>query len=141
MVQPNGIANIVSLSEVAKKHRITMDSSIDNAIYVHKEDGSMRRFIRMYEVRNLLLKPKREQLRVQHHHSRRTRKEVLRIGCTTGQEGTKAISERGMLDMIDNSLSRGSTVSRRDVYMANDIYGANTNSLKGKTVRKTEGHV
>jgi len=35
---PNGIANIVSLSEVAKKHRITMDSSIDNAIYVHKED-------------------------------------------------------------------------------------------------------
>ena len=39
---PNVIANIVSLSEVAKKHRITMDSSIDNAIY--KDDGPMQRF-------------------------------------------------------------------------------------------------
>ena len=41
---PNGIANIISLREIAKKYRIIMDSSIDNALYVHKEDISMRRF-------------------------------------------------------------------------------------------------
>ena len=43
--------------------------------------------------------------------------------------------------MIDNNLIIGSKVRRRDVLMANDIYGPNTNSLKGKTVRKTENHV
>jgi len=52
------------------------------------------------------------------------------------QEIMGFISERDMLDMIDNNLIRGSTVRRRDVYMANDIYGPNTNSLKGKTVPK-----
>ena len=57
------------------------------------------------------------------------------------QETMGFISERDMLNMIDNNLIRGSTVSRRDVKIANDIYGPNTNSLKGKTVRKTEEHV
>ena len=41
---PNGIASIISLNELSKKHRVAMDSSIDNAIYVHKSDGAMRRF-------------------------------------------------------------------------------------------------
>ena len=39
---PSGIANIISLSEASSKHRITMDSSVDNAIYIHKENGTMR---------------------------------------------------------------------------------------------------
>ena len=42
---PGGIANIVALCEIAKKHRVTMDSSVDNALYVHKDDGTMRRFV------------------------------------------------------------------------------------------------
>ena len=51
------------------------------------------------------------------------------------------ISERDMLHMIDNNLIVGSKVRRRDVIIAGDIYMPNTNSLKGKTVRHTVGHV
>ena len=32
---PQGIANIISLSKLATKHHVTIDTSIDNAIYVH----------------------------------------------------------------------------------------------------------
>jgi len=46
-------------------------------------------------------------------------------------------SEWDLLQMIENTLIIGSKVRRRDVVIVNDIYGANTNSLKGKTVRKT----
>ena len=41
---PKGIANIISLGEVSTRHRITMDSTLDNAIFIHKPDGTMRRF-------------------------------------------------------------------------------------------------
>jgi len=41
---PHGIANIISLSKLATKHRITMDTSIDNAIYIHRSDGTIRKF-------------------------------------------------------------------------------------------------
>jgi len=57
------------------------------------------------------------------------------------QEAMGFISERDMLHMIDNNLIVGSKVRRRDVIIAGDIYGPNTNSLKGKTVRRTVGHV
>ena len=43
--------------------------------------------------------------------------------------------------MIDNNLIIGSKVRRIAVIIANDIYDANTNSLKGKTVQKIEKHV
>jgi hypothetical protein len=39
-----GIANILSLSQVEKKHRVTYDSAVSKAFIVHKNDGSKRRF-------------------------------------------------------------------------------------------------
>ena len=41
---PTGIANIISLGECSTRHRITMDTNADNALYVHKLDGSVHRF-------------------------------------------------------------------------------------------------
>jgi len=40
------------------------------------------------------------------------------------------ISERDMLQTIDNNLIIGSKVRRRDVTIAGDTYRTNTNSLK-----------
>jgi len=51
------------------------------------------------------------------------------------------ISERDMLHMIDNNLIVGSKVRQHDVIIAGDIYGPNTNSLKGKTVHRSVSHV
>ena len=36
-----GIVNIIVLCEIVKKHQITMDTSVNNAIYVHKDDGTI----------------------------------------------------------------------------------------------------
>ena len=35
---PNGIANILSLSHVKEKFRVTYDSALDNTFYVHKPE-------------------------------------------------------------------------------------------------------
>ena len=41
---PDGIANILSLSRVKTKYRITFDSDENNEFIVHKPDGSTRNF-------------------------------------------------------------------------------------------------
>ena len=41
---PDGIANILSLSRVKTKYRITFDSDMNNEFIVHKPDGSTRNF-------------------------------------------------------------------------------------------------
>ena len=41
---PDGIANILLLYNVQKKHRITFDSDVGTGFTVHKEDGSTRVF-------------------------------------------------------------------------------------------------
>jgi hypothetical protein len=40
----DGVANLVSLAELSKLHRITLDTSIDNAFYVYKDNGEYVRF-------------------------------------------------------------------------------------------------
>ena len=42
--------------------------------------------------------------------------------------------------MIDNNMIKNCGVTRRDVIMAEDIYGVNTNIIKGKAVRRQPGH-
>jgi len=39
----DGIANVLSLGLVSDTMRITMDTAIDNALYVHRNDGTLRR--------------------------------------------------------------------------------------------------
>jgi hypothetical protein len=46
---PNGIANILSLSNVKKKYWVTFDSSTDDTFHVHKPDGSTRHFVALKE--------------------------------------------------------------------------------------------
>jgi len=41
---PEGIANILSLSKVKEKYRVTFDSKNGNRFMVHKADGSTRIF-------------------------------------------------------------------------------------------------
>jgi hypothetical protein len=45
LFDPKGKANILSLSNVKKKYRVTFDSSSDDTFYIHKSDGSTRKFV------------------------------------------------------------------------------------------------
>jgi len=40
----DGIANVLSLGLVSDTMRITMDTAIDNVLFVHRNDGTLRRF-------------------------------------------------------------------------------------------------
>ena len=39
-----GIANILSLSRVKERYRVTFDSAMDNCFYVYKDDGKILKF-------------------------------------------------------------------------------------------------
>ena len=41
---PNGIANILLLSQIKERHRVTYDSTNGNAFLVHQNDGTTCRF-------------------------------------------------------------------------------------------------
>ena len=41
----NSIANILSMSEVAQDWHLTMDTSVENAIWLHREDGQILKFV------------------------------------------------------------------------------------------------
>ena len=41
---PKGIANILSLSRVKEKFRVTFDSALDNYFHVHKGEGKILSF-------------------------------------------------------------------------------------------------
>ena len=41
---PKGIANILSLSRVKEKYRVTYDSALDNCFHVHKKTGKILKF-------------------------------------------------------------------------------------------------
>ena len=41
----DSIANILSMSEVAQDRRLTMDTSLENAIWLHRDDGQILKFV------------------------------------------------------------------------------------------------
>ena len=40
----DGIVNILSLANMAKRYRLAMDTEVDNCINLHREDGSIMVF-------------------------------------------------------------------------------------------------
>ena len=124
-----------------------MDTSIDNAIYVHKSDGTIRKFectrsgIYCCNLReddacvfNVVTVEGQAQQYSGLDIDRAKKARKL-------QETIRFISERDMLHMIDHNVIVGSKVRRRDIIVAGDIYGPNNKALKGKTVCHTVGHV
>ena len=117
-----------------------MDNNGNNALYVHKSDWSVRIFectkacIYCCSMRS---KSKTKFVfnitTVEGQEQQYSALDVSRANQARNlQETMRFISERYLLHMINNNLIIGSKVRRRDVIIANDIYGANNNSLKGK---------
>ena len=144
-----GIANIISLGLVTNTHKVTMDSSVDNAMYIHKDDGTIRRF-------------HRGENNLYYYDTRKANSNETLLAITT-VEGQKELfsgadrkraerayklqeivgypSDKDFLQMIDNKAIQNCTVTRRDIKMARQIYGRNRSSLQGKTVRRQVPHV
>jgi len=141
---PGGIANILSLYNVQKRHRITFDSADGTRFTVHKEDRSTHVF-----------KPSKRGLFYSDVKS-----DVVLINTVdsiknkyTVKEYSDACKARSIQDIIgrpstkdfiqyvENNMLPNCPINKSDILRAEEILGPNLGSLKGKTTRKTPSRV
>ena len=140
------IANILSLSQVEKKHHVTYNSAALEAIVVHKSDGSERRF---EQAKSGLFYMDTEQTSgtvlvntVEENKSKYTERDyqralvARRLQNTIGHKSTA-----DLLHIVKENLLKNCPVTTDDIMAAEDILGTNVQSLQGKQVRRGGQHV
>ena len=142
----HGIANILSLALISDQFRVTLDTGIDQAFYVHKPDGTTRRFERVdCDLYACDTKAKQEHLFITTVEGQKESYSELDCrrakAARTLQEIIGFPSTRAFIKMIDSNTIKNCPVTRRDIKMALDIYGPNPNMVKGKTVRQRRSHI
>ena len=144
---PDGIANILSLSRVKTKYRITFDSDMTNEFIVHKPDGSTRNF--------------KESSRGLYYHDTSTE---VTGGAETGTALVTTVADnasnythadyshallarktqqiigrpstRDYIRYVENNLIPSCPITRRDIVIAEHIFRPDVGALKGKTTRR-----
>jgi hypothetical protein len=146
---PNGIANILSLRNLTKHYRITMDSKKCDGLQLHRPDGGYYNFT-----------PSDNGLYRLPLNSLRQAQEMWSFVTTvadqsklyTNRQIDAARRARSMQNIImhpsDQRLAKTAIkylancpVTEHDIRTAADIFGNNVESLKGKTVRRSSPHV
>jgi hypothetical protein len=140
------ITSILSLSKVEEQHRITYDSATDNGFVVHKSDGETRNFKKSRNGLVYLDVTDRTGTvlldTVANNETRYTKRaykqaEIARkIQNMLGRSSTKAY-----LCIVDENLLKDCPVNHANILAADDIFGPNLGSIKGKTVRRSEPHI
>src|SRR5210317_1419253 len=119
---PKGIANILSLSRVKEKFRVTFDCALDNCFHVHKGDRN--------EVETMFITT------VADNKSKLSAQDVLQ--ATRARALQRIIGRPSTSDLIRYITSneiKDCPITVQDVKNAEFIWGPELGSLKGKTVR------
>ena len=144
---PKGIANIMSLDNITKSYRITMDSRIDKAMILHKTDGSMVHITPtskgLYHckidsnVENMwsLVTTVADKAGKYTQHAIRWAQDARRFQNIIMRPGS-----RELMDVAVTHL-KGCSITRGDVIATEDIIGPNLGALKGKTVSRPGQHI
>ena len=141
-----GIANILPLSQVEKKHHVTYDSAASKAFVVHKSDGSERRFeqaksglfyMDAEQTSGIVLVKTVEENKYKYIERDYQRALVARrLQNTIGHKST-----RDFLHIVKENLLKNCPITTTDIMAAEDILGTNVDSLREKQVRRGGKHV
>ena len=147
---PSGRANIMSMDEVADIYRLTMDTDIERSINMHKTDGTMVKFkpliARVYSHMLSIGTQGHDKFwtfiqTVQENKEYYSRRELQRADVARRfQNITMRPNTKFMADTIIKHMPN-CPITRRDIAIAEDVYGPNLGSVKGKTPNKVVKHV
>ena len=146
---PDGGANIMSMFNITQQYHLSMDTHEANAILMHHNNGDVTVFtpsehgLYKHALHNnesiagfwsciQTVADRKE------HYTQREIQDANR--ARRFQNIIMRPSDRELMDVSIEYLPN-CPVTRRDIHIAKDIYGANLGSLKGKTVRRTLPHV
>jgi hypothetical protein len=145
---PSAIANILSLHNVQNRCRVVYDSTAGNRFVVTRSDGTERVF-RMSDnglyyfdtatsawasssLLNTVLVNTVSENKARYTNAEVSRAEVARaLQSKIGRPST-----REFIQIVNNNLLPNCPVTQRDILAAEDIFGPDIGSLKGKTVRR-----
>ena len=139
----DGIANLLSLAIVSETKRVVMDTKVDNAFYVFNTDGSYVRFGKC-EITNLYcLKVGEPQavalahVTVEGQSAKYSNIDTNRaLAARNLQEILASPSNCDLANAVDNNVIGRNGFTRRDIKLANEIYGRDVAALKRKTTKK-----
>ena len=136
---PDAITNILSLSNVKRKYRVTYDSSKENSFLVHTKDKIVifpesdsglyahdmedRELVMLNTVADNMAK-----------YSKREISGAKKARETYGSMGYP--SPEDFRSMVRFNIINNCPVTLQDIEIAEDIWGKDIGALKGKTVRE-----
>lgn len=146
---PEGIANILSLRNITRHYRVTLDSKSNNALRLHQDDGSVIDFYPsktgLYHTAPNTLEEARGMWTlintVQQQAQQYTRRQVRE--ATMARQMQNIIMHPSDHHLASTAIHhlRGCPITKQSITVANDVFGPNLGSLKGKTVHRPSPHV
>ena len=143
----NGIENIPAMHSASKYFCLTMGTDLEDAICLHRDDGTIMKFT---QSQNGLYKHALDDgsdnawsmlTTVKQQASRYTKREFEQAKAARKfQNIVMRLGSRELMDVAIKHL-RDCPVTRSDISAADDIFGPNLGSLKGKTPTRPNAHV
>ena len=141
----NAIANIFSLAELSKRHKVTYDSEREDAFIVHTENGAVKfkkskKGLYYYEPSDNYKKSVKHInnmiTTVSENEKHYTSRQVERVKTArTLYHNVGAPTVENFKHLIRMNAIRNCPVTVEDVNLAEQIYGPDISALKGKSTR------
>ena len=136
----DALTNLVCLSNLMKKHRVTLDSAVGPHFNVHYEDNQIIQFhqtehgLFYYDPRKQEVVFLNSQLENSQKHTNRDILRAKKARDLLAMCGYPSIQD--CKNAIKNNVIDNCPVTVKDIDIAEDMFGPDVHSLKGKTLKK-----